>query len=307
MNCVVMIFIYSGAISAGDLMLYIGAVQADTVLEIQLEFLVKFTLPSSLLQHSFSTKLATHCLKYTATLATSLPVESVTPLHQVPDHLGDFHWDFIAGPRVVHIQYQYESSEPLSMSGFSLQLANGLPSGCCSLTYPTASEVDASSAYHPGTTLGCDGVMMLNSPLTIEQFPTKVQNKKLHPSEFVFAIDCSGSMGSNIQAATDTLVTCIKSVPYGSYFNVIAFGSKFKFSFLTSQEYNKKSMNKGIQFANQLRASLGGLELLDPLQWIFKQPTCGSLARQVFIVTDGGVNNTQRVLRTVIKNRLAAR
>lgn len=49
-----------------------------------------------------------------------------------------------------------------------------------------------------------------------------------HPSEFVFLMDCSGSIsGKNIQAAADMLIMCIKSLPEGSFFNVITFGSTF--------------------------------------------------------------------------------
>ena len=296
----------AGAISAEDLLLHLGPVKAGTELEIQLEFLIKFILPPRTpLHYIFTNKLPTHHLSYRASLASSLPVDSVTPLHPMssPEELKEFRWDHIAGPSVIQIQYEYISNDPLSTSGFVVQLSPGSLSGCCSLS----SSVNSSQGV-PGSSLNYDGIMMLNTSLTVEQFPANVQDRSLHPSEFVFVVDCSGSMsGSNIQAATDTLITCIKSLPTGSYFNVIAFGSTFKHLFYTSVEYTKRTVEKAIQFANQMQASLGGTELLDPLRWIFKQSRIGSLARQIFLITDGGVNNTQSVLHTVRKNRHQAR
>lgn len=326
---------YSGAISSQDLLLYLGDLKACALLEIHLDFLFTFALfpdccadgDSSPLSYAVHTKIPTSLLNYSASLASPLPVQDVTPLASTSSaKFDDFRWDHVAGPNVIQVQYTCSPGQvghPCDpylnhtsfLSSFSVQLTAGAPSGCCSLTYPSdwsardgagssKSVVDAA----PGATLGCDGVMMLNTTLTLEQLPPSVIEQPLHLSEFVFVIDCSGSMsGKNIQAATDTLITCVKSLPTGSYFNVIAFGSKFRQLFHTSAEYTKRSVERAVQFANQMQASLGGTELLNPLRWIFKKPLCEGLPRQIFIVTDGGVSNTQHVVHTVKKNRHLAR
>ena len=49
---------------------------------------------------------------------------------------------------------------------------------------------------------------------------------------------------------------------------MIAFGSNFRHLFHTSSEYTNWSVEKAIKFANEIQATLGGTELLDPLRWI---------------------------------------
>lgn len=301
---------HAGAISSEDLILHLGSLKAGTTLEIRLEFLHKFTLPASKdsLQYVFTNRLPTDHLSYSASLAAPLPIVNVTPFHSA-SNLDNFQWDFIAGSCVVEVVYECRQYSEKT-TGFTVQLDGlGSPAGCCTVCLPQdVSRSRSNGAVKTGFNLPCDGLMMLNTSLTGDLLPASVKNKQLHPSEFIFLIDCSGSMGgSSIQAASDTLITCIKSLPLGSYFNVIAFGSNFKHLFHTSSEYTKWSVDKAIQFASSLQASLGGTELLEPLRWIFKQERHGSLAKQIFIVTDGGVNNTQHLLNTVRKNKHQAR
>lgn len=301
---------HAGAISTEDLMLHLGTVKAGTKLEVRLEFLLKFTLPSShdCLQYVFTNKLPTHHLVYSASLAAPVPIRDVTPFHS-GSNLDHFGWDYFAGSCVIEVAYECRQLSDKT-TGFTVQLdGSRSPSGCCSICLPEdVLKSRSNGAVKAGFNLHCDGLMMLNSSLTSDLLPASVRGKRLHPAEFIFVIDCSGSMsGSSIQAASDTLITCIKSLPLESYFNVIAFGSNFKHLFHTSSEYTKWSVDKAIQFANSLQASLGGTELLDPLRWIFKQERIRNLAKQIFIVTDGGVNNTQHLLNTVRKNKHQAR
>ena len=56
----------------------------------------------------------------------------------------------------------------------------------------------------------------------------------LESQEFVFLIDCSGSMywgDRAIDMAVEALKVFIHSLPEGSLFNVISFGSSHKFLF----------------------------------------------------------------------------
>ena len=122
--------------------------------------------------------------------------------------------------------------------------------------------------------------------------------------ELIFVVDRSGSMsGSYIKSASETLVLFLKSIPQGCFFNIVSFGSSFKSFFPSSMPYNQETMEKATQFAQKMKADMGGTELLAPLQYIFKQSSKSSgLPRQVFILTDGSVSNTSSVISEVRKN-----
>ncbi len=113
----------------------------------------------------------------------------------------------MAGSCVIEILYDCKQHSDKA-TGFAVQLAS--PSGCCSISYPPQDATKTRGCKKPDFNLKCDGLMMLNSSLTPNVFPVSVRDKQLHPSEFIFVVDCSGSMsGSNIQSASDTLITCI--------------------------------------------------------------------------------------------------
>ena len=85
----------------------------------------------------------------------------------------------------------------------------------------------------------------------------------------------------------------------GSYFNVIAFGSKHRPIFVKSREYTQESLDKATTFVSQLDAKLGGTELLTPLKWVGKQGQQPGLVRHVFIITDGQAPYPSAVLGLV--------
>ncbi len=320
-----------GAHSNEDVLLHLDDVAAGSQLTVHCEFLVQFCptsagdapgSPSASLEYRVHNKLHTKHLSYSINLASALRVQGVCPLF--PDAptdasssesqgssttIKDFHWTHLneLSKNVVHVEYEHQSStsddatfcSSAFSSGFVVTLSGGVAAACCT-GFTSRTNGHSSNPY--------DGVLMVDNTFTGEQLPAHLQQQSLFPSEFVFVIDCSGSMsGTNIQSAADTLITCVKSLPVGCYFNVVAFGSTFRQLFHASEPYSKKSVERALQFANQLQASLGGTELLAPLKWIFRRQRCTGLPCQVLIVTDGGVINTQAVLHTVRKNRQQAR
>ena len=121
--------------------------------------------------------------------------------------------------------------------------------------------------------------------------------------EFVFVVDRSGSMqGSYIKDAAQTLLLFLKSIPEGCFFNVIGFGSSYERLFPESVLYNQSNMEKAVEHAKCLQANLGGTELFDPLRDIFSHAPMKGLPRQVFVLTDGAVSNTESVIKLVAKN-----
>lgn len=62
----------------------------------------------------------------------------------------------------------------------------------------------------------------------------------LQPAEFIFLIDLSGSMyGKPVKLAQDALKLFLHSLPEGSKFNIVAFGSRFVSTFQQSVDYNE--------------------------------------------------------------------
>jgi uncharacterized protein with von Willebrand factor type A (vWA) domain len=67
-------------------------------------------------------------------------------------------------------------------------------------------------------------------------------------NEFIFVLDRSGSMdGVRIRQAKVALLIFLKSLPPGSYFNVVSFGSGFKQLFETSQPYEDNIVRNAIE------------------------------------------------------------
>lgn len=322
---------YAGAHSGEDVLLHLGNQSASSVLTIHIEFLVKFDCPSALhpvfseltpsltpvpssqWQYVIHSILPTKQLNYSFTIVSPLQIErvAVPPLVQ-----KKLQWKYIGENELtnaVHVVCAFESGtqHPYTCSyDFSIVFAPGTLSGCftCVPSIFTSGTQQNDSLLQLTKQQNWDAIMMLDFTLSRNQLPFAIQHHRVYPSEFLFVIDCSGSMGgSNIQSATDMLVTCVKSLPNECYFNVIAFGSRFRQLFHASDKYSKHTTERAVVFANQLQATLGGTDLLPPLQWIFKKPSCAGLPRQVFIITDGGVTNTQQVLNIVKQNRHYAR
>eukprot|EP00731_Ephydatia_muelleri_P002780 Em0001g2780a len=126
--------------------------------------------------------------------------------------------------------------------------------------------------------------------------------------EFFFLVDRSGSMsGSYINSARETLILFLKSLSEGCFFNIIGFGSSYVDLFPSSLPYNQDSLSKAVSHAQTVEADLGGTELLPPLEHVFSLKPRPGLPRQVFVLTDGSVSNTQQCVECVRKYAHMAR
>ncbi|KAK3729137.1 hypothetical protein QZH41_005821 [Actinostola sp. cb2023] len=163
-----------------------------------------------------------------------------------------------------------------------------------------------------GVTKLKDGIKdeFLSKPVVmLNFFPELDSSASLDRGEFIFVVDRSGSMGieSRIKNARETLLLFLKSLPEGCYFNVIGFGSSFEKLFPKSESYDDSSLNRACSHGESMEADLGGTEILAPLQDVFSQPLIKGYPRQVFLLTDGGVRNTQQVIELVRTNATRAR
>jgi Ca-activated chloride channel family protein len=117
------------------------------------------------------------------------------------------------------------------------------------------------------------------------------------PCEVIFLVDRSGSMGgTSIEEVRNALQLCLHSMVPGCTFNIIGFGSTVQALFQESRAYDEASLAEASTHVRLLQADLGGTEILPALELVLGQPRCQGLARQIVVLTDGEVTNTDAVL-----------
>ena len=77
--------------------------------------------------------------------------------------------------------------------------------------------------------------------------------------------------------------------------------------FQNTVPYDQKHLEEAIKHAQEMQADLGGTELLSPLQYIFGIKPRSGYARQIFVLTDGSVSNTDACIQLMKSNIKSAR
>ncbi|XP_037045008.1 von Willebrand factor A domain-containing protein 5A-like [Bradysia coprophila] len=122
-------------------------------------------------------------------------------------------------------------------------------------------------------------------------------------TELIFVVDRSMSMmGDSISLAKKALLLFLHSMPADCYFNVMGFGSTFELLFQASVKYDDESLKRAKAHAKDLRADLGGTEILEPLKRLYDMSGRDGYLKQIFILTDGAVSNTQEIFGIVKAN-----
>ena len=132
------------------------------------------------------------------------------------------------------------------------------------------------------------------------------KNESTNSALFIFLIDQSGSMsGNQIKIASKALQLFIRSLPAGSYYQIIGFGSDFRKYDEIPKEYNKENINKTLEIIEKLGADLGGTNISGPLKEIYNHPEIYdkiNLPRNIFLLTDGEIWDKQEALSLIEKN-----
>ena len=127
-------------------------------------------------------------------------------------------------------------------------------------------------------------------------------------AEVIFVVDRSGSMGGDsIAEVRNALQLCLRSLTPGSRFNILSFGSTYAPLFDGSRMYDEASLGEAAAFVRTLDADMGGTEILPALQYVVQQPLVAGLPRQVLVLTDGEVTNTDEVIALARRHAAAAR
>ncbi|CAL9685369.1 unnamed protein product [Knipowitschia caucasica] len=178
---------------------------------------------------------------------------------------------------------------------------------------PSAVVEAAQGSAKRGSLMGDPALMLSLYP----EFPKDIMSSVSSSGEFVFLLDRSGSMDCNmsnmgtsvsrIASARDTLLLLLKSLPMGCFFNIYSFGSTFEQIFPESVKYSQKTMEEALKKVENMKANLGGTEILAPLKRIYSQACIPNQPRQLFVFTDGEVGNTKEVTNLVKSNAAAHR
>jgi hypothetical protein len=177
--------------------------------------------------------------------------------------------------------------------------------------------VGAKGLSYPGHRV--ELVVAVDDPYTsaavVEEFPGNPKNKAIMLSlfpkveteidsvtEMIFLVDRSGSMGSKIGQVRNAMQLFLRSIPMGTRFNIVGFGSDFVKLFDEAQPFDDKVMAKAVEHVSGMGANLGGTELYRPLSFVMSQPVDPKYPRQIFVLTDGAVSNAGIVLDYVRDN-----
>ena len=125
------------------------------------------------------------------------------------------------------------------------------------------------------------------------------------PGLFIFLIDQSGSMtGKSIDLVKEALLLFIQSLPPKSYFQLIGFGTDFKYYNNNPVEYNKTNVKNIIKIINNLKADMGGTNISNPLNDIFSNKNYDNinLSKNIFLLTDGQVWDREKCINLISAN-----
>ena len=128
------------------------------------------------------------------------------------------------------------------------------------------------------------------------------------PRDVTFLVDRSGSMqGDSIHEVRNALQLCLRSMVPGCRFNIVGFGTTFESLFPENRPYDEESLSRASVHVAGLKADLGGTEILPALRFVLEQPDSDTMPRQVVVLTDGQVTNTDAVLAVARQHAVNAR
>ncbi|CAM4636837.1 unnamed protein product [Lepidochelys olivacea] len=143
----------------------------------------------------------------------------------------------------------------------------------------------------PGSLMGDPAVMMTLLPRVPEVVPAQSQ-----PGSSSSCWAAPAARPAPWTQRPETLVLLLKSLPLGCYFNIYGFGSEFESFYPQSVENTQQTKAESLQRLQLLQAHLGGTEILEPLRAVYRSPCRDGHPRQLFVFTDGEVENTQDII-----------
>jgi len=111
--------------------------------------------------------------------------------------------------------------------------------------------------------------------------------------------------GYRIEIASKALELFIQSLPIGSYYQIIGFGSEYKVYDDNPREYNMNNIKNSLDTIKKFKADLGGTKITGPLKYIYdsdKNYESIKLPRNIILLTDGEAWDKEEGLNLIEKN-----
>ncbi len=128
-------------------------------------------------------------------------------------------------------------------------------------------------------------------------------NLNLYPALYIFLIDQSSSMrGEPLEVAVQASILFLQSLPAGSYYQIIGFGTYYKLYDKSPKEYTQKNIEESIGSVKTLYGDLGGTDIYSPLNYIYhyyKSYDKLKLPINIFLLTDGEIENKDDTLKLI--------
>lgn len=125
-----------------------------------------------------------------------------------------------------------------------------------------------------------------------------------NPAMFIFLIDQSASVvGKPIDLLKRSLIYFLHSLPVGSYYQIIGFGSSFKKYSDAPLSYTPNNITNTFYQVSKLKADLGCSEILPPLKSIYSAHyEEHNLAKHIILLTDGDLDDKRGCLQLIQEN-----
>ncbi|XP_068196819.1 von Willebrand factor A domain-containing protein 5B2 isoform X2 [Antennarius striatus] len=148
---------------------------------------------------------------------------------------------------------------------------------------------------------------ILSSPVLMLNFCPNLLSEPVElyraTRELLFLVDRS----SNIHRVKEAMLVALKSLPSGTKLNIVGFSTTIKPLFSSSKLCTDATLMQAYEYVQKMRSDMRGTNVLGALSWVYQQPMQRSYPRQVFIITDGPINNVAKVLEMTRRNICAGR
>ena len=110
--------------------------------------------------------------------------------------------------------------------------------------------------------------------------------------------------GYSMEVASKALILFLQSLPAGSYYQIIGFGSGYEKEDKIPKKYTQENIKESIKLIEKLKANKGGTDIYSPLKDIYNSNDYNNikLPKNIFLLTDGEIEDKNETLQIIEEN-----